>query len=148
MAVPSTGLTPPYGRHGLSFLNSKVLNPFTLPGGAQYYYPMNQSARFLWYHDHAYGITRLNAYAGLATGCLIRDTFEHGLIERGLPDYIEAGGNEIPLVIQDKIFVGPDIARAPHVGTGRAVDRINSSGQSNWRRKLPEDCLIRFGVRG
>ena len=100
----------PYGHHGLSFLNNKVLNPFTLPGGAQYYYPMNQSARFMWYHDHAYGITRLNAYAGIASGCLVRDNFEAGLINQGLPKYIEAGGNEIPLVIQDKIFVGNDIA--------------------------------------
>jgi spore coat protein A len=25
----------PYGRHGLSFLNNKVLNPFALPGGAE-----------------------------------------------------------------------------------------------------------------
>jgi spore coat protein A, manganese oxidase len=99
----------PYGRHGLSFLNNKVLNPLTLPGGAQYYYPMKQSARFLWYHDHAYGITRINAYAGIASGVLLRDTFEAGLINQGLPNYIEAGGNEIPLVIQDKIFVGPDI---------------------------------------
>jgi spore coat protein A len=64
----------------------------------------------MWYHDHAHGITRLNAYAGLATGLLLRDTFEAGLIGMGLPNYIEAGGNEIPLVFQDKIFVGPDIA--------------------------------------
>ncbi len=95
----------------MSFLNNKVLNPFALPGAAEYYYPMNQSARFLWYHDHAVGITRLNAYAGIASGMLIRDSFEANLINQGLPNYIEAGGNEIPLVIQDKIFVGPDISQ-------------------------------------
>ncbi len=100
----------PYGRHGLSFLNNKVLNPyFALPGSAQYYYPMNQSARFLWYHDHAHGITRLNAYAGVASGVLVRDSFEQGLIGQGLPNYIEAGGNEIPLIFQDKIFVDQNI---------------------------------------
>jgi len=98
-----------FGRHGLSFLNNKVLNPFAILGGAEYYYPMNQSARFLWYHDHALGITRINAYAGIASGVLLRDTFEAGLINKGLPNYVEAGGNEIPLVVQDKIFVGPDI---------------------------------------
>jgi spore coat protein A len=70
---------------------------------------MNQSARFLWYHDHAIGITRINAYAGIASGILLRDTFEADLINQGLPNFVEAGGNEIPLVIQDKIFVGPDI---------------------------------------
>ena len=99
----------PLGDNGLSFLNNQVLNPIHLPGAAEYYYPMKQSARFLWYHDHAYGITRLNAYAGLASALLLRDTFEAGLIPKGLPNYIEAGGNEIPLVFQDKIFVGPDI---------------------------------------
>jgi spore coat protein A len=99
----------PYGHHGLSFLNNKVLNPFHLPGAAEYYYPMKQSARFLWYHDHALGITRLNAYAGIASGCLLRDTFEANLVDQGLPNYIEAGGNELPLVVQDKIFVGTNI---------------------------------------
>jgi len=99
----------PLGNHGLSFLNNKVLNPLHLPGAAEYYYPLNQSARFIWYHDHAYGLTRLNAYAGMASALLLRDTFEAGLINKGLPNYIEAGGYEIPLVIQDKIFVGPDI---------------------------------------
>ena len=99
----------PYGNHGLSFLNNQVLNPSADPGEAEYYYPMNQSARFGWYHDHAIGITRLNAYAGIASGLLIRDKFEEGLIPKGLPNYIEAGGNEIPIVIQDKIFVGSNI---------------------------------------
>ncbi len=98
-----------FGRHGLSFLNNKVLNPFAVLGGAEYYYPMNQSARFLWYHDHAIGITRINAYAGIASGVLLRDNFEANLINAGLPNFIEAGGNELPLVVQDKIFVGPDI---------------------------------------
>jgi spore coat protein A, manganese oxidase len=99
----------PCGDHGLSFLNNQVLNPRPLPTVAEYYYPLKQSARFLWYHDHAYGITRLNAYAGLASGLILRDTYEAGLIPKGLPNYIEAGGNEIPLIFQDKIFVGPDI---------------------------------------
>jgi spore coat protein A len=102
----------PFGTHGLSFLNNKVLNPFALPGSAEYYYPLNQSARFMWYHDHAVGITRVNAYAGIASGMLIRDDFEASLINRGLPNYIEAGGNELPIVIQDKIFVGKGIRQA------------------------------------
>ncbi len=31
-----------------------------------FFYPNAQNARLLWDHDHAVGITRLNAYAGLA----------------------------------------------------------------------------------
>ena len=100
----------PYGMHGTSFLNNQVLNPRPSPNSAEYYYPLNQSARFLWYHDHALGITRLNAYAGIASGLLLRDAFEGNLRNQGLPDFIEAGGNELPLVIQDKVFVGPTSA--------------------------------------
>ena len=100
----------PNGNHGLSFLNNQVLNPGAAANEAEYYYPLNQSARFSWYHDHAWGITRLNAYAGIATGLIIRDSFEAFLKTLGLPAFIEEGGREIPLVIQDKIFVGDDIA--------------------------------------
>ncbi len=100
----------PSGRTGLSFLNNRVLNPGAAANEAEYYYPLNQTARFGWYHDHAVGITRINAYAGIASALLIRDLFEQNLMNLGLPQYIEAGGNEIPLVIQDKIFVGEDTA--------------------------------------
>ncbi len=83
----------------------KVLNPNLLPGQAELYYPNQQSARMMWYHDHAHDITRLNAYAGIASAYIIRDSFESGLRLFGLPDFIENGGHEIPIVIQDKIFV-------------------------------------------
>ncbi len=83
----------------------KVLNPNLQPGEAEYYYPMNQSARLGWYHDHAVGTTRLNAYSGIASALIIRDDFERTLVTKfGLPDFIENGGRELPLVIQDKIF--------------------------------------------
>ena len=96
----------PTGVRGPSFLNNQVLNPGAAANEAEYYYPLNQSARFVWYHDHAIGITRINAYAGIASGLLLRDGFELSLIApNGLPNYIEAGGNEIPLIVQDKVFV-------------------------------------------
>ena len=83
----------------------KIMNPKLTPGQAEHYYPNNQSARMEWYHDHAVGITRLNAYSGLASAYIIRDNFESGLRAFGLPDFIENGGREIPIIIQDKIFV-------------------------------------------
>ncbi len=108
----------PSGTHGLSFLNNQVLNPTAPPGSAEYYYPLNQSARFLWYHDHAVGITRLNAYAGIATGLIVRDDFEINLKNLGLPEFIEnsvLGGltvQELPIVIQEKIFVDKKIRKS------------------------------------
>jgi spore coat protein A, manganese oxidase len=61
------------------------------------FYPNEQDAATLWYHDHAMGINRLNIYAGLFGLFLIRDDFEDGL---GLP----AGKFEIPLVLCDRLF--------------------------------------------
>ena len=100
----------PTGRHGVSFLNNQVLNPNAAANEAEYYYPLNQSARFGWYHDHAIGITRINAYAGIASAIFTRDRFESRLIPKGLPDFLENGGHEIPLIFQDKVFVGANIA--------------------------------------
>jgi spore coat protein A len=94
----------PEGQHGASFMNVPGTNP---PAGtATYYYPIDQSARFVWYHDHAMGITRTNAYAGIASALIITDDFESGLISSGLLPTL-ASALDTPLVIQDKTFV-PD----------------------------------------
>lgn len=70
------------------------------PGATTYYYTNQQSARLMFYHDHAYGITRLNVYAGMAAGYVLTDPVELGLISAGvLP------ADQIPLIIQDKTFV-------------------------------------------
>jgi spore coat protein A len=87
----------------------KLLNPGLQPGQGEHYYPNQQSARLIWYHDHAHDITRINAYGGIASAYIIRDRFEGHLRNLGLPDFVEKGGREIPIIIQDKIFVGPDI---------------------------------------
>lgn len=121
----------PDGLHGASFLNNQTLNPGAADNEAEYYYPLNQSARFMWYHDHAVGITRLNAYAGIASAMLIRDSFEASLINAGLPNYIEAGGNEIPLVFQDKIFVGNDINQKDKLWNN-IVAHVATSPGSLW----------------
>ena len=61
------------------------------------YYPNQQEAAGLFYHDHAMGITRLNAVAGLMGMYLIRDEFEDSL-------HLPQGAYEIPLVIFDRSF--------------------------------------------
>jgi spore coat protein A len=60
-------------------------------------YPNQQEAAGLFYHDHAMGITRLNAVAGLFGQYLIRDAFEDSL-------RLPAGAYEIPLCIYDRLF--------------------------------------------
>jgi spore coat protein A, manganese oxidase len=96
----------------------KTLNPGLQAGQGEYYYPNTQSARLVWYHDHAHDITRLNAYAGIASAYIIRDAFEGNLRNLGLPDFIENGGREIPIIVQDKIFVGANILAADPTWTG------------------------------
>ena len=59
------------------------------------FYPNHQDATTLWYHDHAMGINRLNAYAGLFGLYLIRDSVENDL---GLP----TGKYEVPLILFDR----------------------------------------------
>ena len=71
-----------------------------VPGkSARYYYPNDQDAATLWYHDHTMGINRLNVFAGLMGVYLIRDETEEAL---NLPN----GDREIPLLICDRIFDG------------------------------------------
>ena len=88
----------PGGLRGPSVIDwLPTTNPLVLNN--DHYYPNDQSARLMWYHDHAIGITRLNAYAGLASGYVLRDAAEEALIASGaIPS------REIPLIIQDKIF--------------------------------------------
>jgi spore coat protein A, manganese oxidase len=67
-----------------------------VPGkSARYFYPNDQQAATLWYHDHALGITRLNVYAGLSGFYFLRDAEERGM---NLP----SGELEIPLILQDR----------------------------------------------
>jgi spore coat protein A len=74
-----------------------------------YHYDNTQDAAGLWYHDHALGITRLNVYAGLASGYLIRDTpGPSGTgIDTGDGTHLPPPPYEVPLVIQDRMF-NPD----------------------------------------
>jgi FtsP/CotA-like multicopper oxidase with cupredoxin domain len=103
---------------GLSYVDAGISPAPLANNQAEYYYPMNQSARMLWYHDHAWGVTRVNAYAGIASALLLRDGFENNLKNAGLPEYIEAGGRELPIVVQDKVFVGGDIGTVDPTWTG------------------------------
>lgn len=73
-------------------------------GCQTFYYTNQQSARLMFYHDHAWGITRLNVYAGEAAGYLITDDTEKALVSANL---IPGATDTIPLIIQDRTFV-PD----------------------------------------
>ncbi len=69
-----------------------------VPGkSATYYYPNQQDAALLWYHDHTLGVNRLNVLAGLFGLFVVRDPLEEAL---NLPQ----GKYEVPLVLCDRMF--------------------------------------------
>ena len=80
-------------------------------GSLTFYYTNQQSARLMFYHDHSYGITRLNVYAGEAAGYIVTDQVEQDLIKGTDVSGVNPGHLQllpdigIPLVIQDKTFV-------------------------------------------
>ncbi|MDQ0373409.1 multicopper oxidase domain-containing protein [Cellulomonas humilata] len=71
-------------------------------GCQTFYYTNQQSARLMFYHDHSWGITRLNVYAGEAAGYMISDPTEKALVDAKL---IPGAGDTVPLIVQDKTFV-------------------------------------------
>lgn len=83
-------------------------------GALSFFWTNDQGARLMFYHDHAYGLTRLNVYAGEAAGYLLSDPVEESaLLNATAPGTLATNAGQtapdlshlIPLVIQDKSFV-------------------------------------------
>ena len=74
-------------------------------GCSTFYYTNQQSARMMFYHDHSWGITRLNVYAGEAAGYTITDAVEKKLVSDGT---IPGAADTLPLIVQDRTFVPGD----------------------------------------
>lgn len=99
---------------------AKCYTPSANDGTTTQFFSNEQSSRLMFYHDHVYGITRLNVYKGLAAPYLLVDAVEDDLIDGTntsgkntwgaavLPKQAWGGAAYrygIPLVIQDKAFV-------------------------------------------
>ena len=97
---------------GVSAQNVPDMPGAGIPSGGwqTFYYTNLQSGRLMFYHDHAYGITRLNVYAGMAAGYLLSDPTGTGEWTLPIPGKLTDLGHLVPLVIQDKTFVPADIA--------------------------------------
>ena len=57
---------------GQDYVDTQAYGNPTQPANT-FTYRNDQQAATLWYHDHAMGVTRLNAYAGMAGFYLIRN---------------------------------------------------------------------------
>ncbi len=60
---------------------AKCITPSANDGIETLYYTNQQSPRLLFFHDHAWGITRLTVYDGMAAPYLIVDDVEDDLID-------------------------------------------------------------------
>ena len=115
-------------------------------GCMTFYYTNQQSARLMFYHDHAWGITRLNVYAGEAAGYLISDDTEKKLMAAGGP--LASVGLGIPLVIQDKTFVPQDTQMYNVDVNGNCLGRPAMTRRSRQLRAGPDLGQDRWGGYG
>ncbi|KAK8022708.1 bilirubin oxidase [Apiospora rasikravindrae] len=112
----------------------------TQPGEYKdYYWPNEQSGRMLWYHDHAEGITSLNANSGQAGAYILTDPAEDAL---GLPSGY--GEYDIPLVLTSKHY-NQDGTLKSTVGEAKSYwgDVIQVNGQP-WPFLAVEPRKYRF----
>lgn len=94
-------------------------------GSQTYYYTNAQSARLMFYHEHAWGTTRLGVYVGAVAPYLLIDSTEASLVNAGL---IPDAAHTIPLVIQDKTFVDA----ATIVDNASTVGVANDGTDPTW----------------
>jgi len=95
------------GMHGAAYNSEEP----TDPNAAVYHYPNMQPAATIWYHDHALGMTRLNVMSGLAGFYLLRDAAD--TLAPSLPQ----GKYDVPIVLQDRIFLTDGSMWFPTIGT-------------------------------
>jgi FtsP/CotA-like multicopper oxidase with cupredoxin domain len=103
-------------------------------GSITFYWPNQQGGRLMFYHDHAFGITGPNVYAGEAAGYLLVDPSEdNALAAIGVPGTLGSTpdlAHLIPLIIQDKTFV-------PDLTTLNATDPLWLDSANTWRGGTP-----------
>ena len=140
--TPHQWITPD-GKKGVSQRNvPDMADPGT--GADTWYWTNHQSGRMMWYHDHSYGLTRLNVYAGEVAPYILIDPVEDTLMGQGLlPNQagLDKSGTGaykygIPMVIQDKTFVPPTAATVASKTTNYTMDQLSAEdptwlGQTN-----------------
>ena len=106
----------------------------TTSNSAVYYYPNDQEAATLWFHDHTLGATRINVYAGLAAFYFLRDPSS---LDTGIPAAggLPAGNYEIELAIQDRMFDTNGQLYFPNLG-------INPADHPFWIPEFFGDAIV------
>jgi FtsP/CotA-like multicopper oxidase with cupredoxin domain len=141
----------PLYQKGASFVNVPDMvgagKPIPAPTGTDgmgtLFWSNQQSARLMFYHDHAFGITRLNVYAGMAAPFILVDQAEDDMIDgtnvtgafttpkQVLPNLGGVYKYGVPLVIQDKTFVN-DAATPPGAGFTGIATSTTATVDPRW----------------
>lgn len=111
----------------------------TLPGEYKdYYYPNAQPVRTLWYHDHAIGITAVNAYFGQAGFYILEDQAVSDKL--GLP----TGKYDIPLMIASKQFLPSGKLLSPKDERVSLYGDVNTVNGQPWPYMKTEPRKYKF----
>ena len=96
-----------------------------------YTYANSQRATMLWYHDHSFGMTRLNVLSGMTGLYFIRP-------EGKMPSWMPQKKYEIPLLLQDKQFFANGSVNFPNVGDSPKI-------HPNWCPEYFADTILLNG---
>ena len=94
-------------------------------GAETLYWSNQQSGRFMFFHDHAVGITRLNVYAGMAAGYLLRNPAdENAPYNAGVPGRLRRCATLGPRPPGPPGHTGQDLCAEEHSHTGLQMGHV------------------------
>lgn len=110
--------TPLFAEKGPDWVSTAKYGP-----EGTYYYPMDQEASTIWYHDHAFGVTHNNTNMGMAGFFPITDDNEKLLQgANGSTKYLPTGDYELGFALQDRVFYDDGQLAMPDAPIIAAVD--------------------------
>ena len=118
-----------HGGHTEATMDGLPTSTFTPGQSFTYTYGNDQDAMGLWYHDHSWGITRLQVTAGLAGQVWMRDKYDTGDSGSGL--HLPSGQYELPLTIQDREF-NADGQLAYPIGPHCGISGLPADYPNQW----------------
>lgn len=95
--LPENMVVHLHGGHTPADSDGHPMDQITPGTYKDYFYPNNQQAATLWYHDHTMDLTAPHVYKGLAGFYILEDDYE-----RSLP--LPKGEFDVPILIQDRRF--------------------------------------------
>jgi len=118
-----------HGAHSEAKFDGLPDSTFPVGRSFSYTYGNDQDATGLWYHDHAWGLTRLQVTSGLAGQYWLRDKYDTGNPDN--PLRLPTGRFEVPLTIQDRTF-NADGSMAYPVGAHCGVADLPADYPNQW----------------